>query len=100
MQERRKKLRYDIATSTQLVAGSQTFECAVTDIGMGGVLLSVQGELEQAIIVGQQGELRGANGAVFSGKIVRVDSGTVALETDVSQGSDSYVLDTIFRENG
>lgn len=100
MQERRKKLRYDIAASTQFVTGSQTIECAVTDIGMGGVLLSIDGELESSVTIGQQGELHGEAGAVFSGKIVRIEAGMVALETDVSENSESYVLDTIFHENG
>ena len=99
MQERREKLRYDIAASTQLVAGGKTFDCAVTDIGMGGVLLSVDGNLEQHIAIGQPGELRGPSDAVFSGKIVRVDLGTVALEADVSKTSADYVLNTIFQED-
>jgi hypothetical protein len=98
MSERRKKLRYDVAAPTKLVAGGKSFDCAVTDIGMGGVLLSVKGDFEQHVSVGEQGELRGPVESIFSGEIVRVNSGTVALKADVSETSANFVLDTIFNE--
>lgn len=98
MSERRKKLRYDVAAATKLVARGKSFDCAVTDIGMGGVLLSVEGDIEHHVAVGEQGELRGPVESIFSGEIVRVDSGTVALKADISETSANYVLDTIFKD--
>ncbi len=99
MSERRKKLRYDVDTQTKLVAGGKSFDCAVADIGMGGVLLSVVGDIEDYVVVGGQGELRGPAEAIFSGEIIRVESGTVALKADVSETSENYVLDTIFQDD-
>ena len=63
---------------------------------MGGVLLSVDSDIDQHISVGGSGELCGPVDAMFSGEIIRVEPGLVALKAYVTETNINYLLDTIF----
>jgi hypothetical protein len=99
MQERRQKLRYDTAVNTRLVVGDKSFECSVTDIGMGGVLLSTDKDIDQHVSLGSLGELQGPVKSMLSGEIVRVEPGLVAIKAEINDANKSYLLDTIFHEH-
>jgi hypothetical protein len=99
MQERRKKLRYDIAVNTRLVVNGKSYDCSVSDIGMGGVLLSVDNDIDKHVSLGESGELCGPVDAMFSGEIVRLEPGLIALKAYVNETNVNYLLDTIFHEH-